>query len=80
MMLSTSCYTSDIIIRPADKGSGIVLVDKDEYVSSLIQDMEDSVSHEPTDGDMTRECHKQVKKLVSRMYRWALCKRICKRI
>ncbi|WP_179117283.1 hypothetical protein, partial [Solemya velum gill symbiont] len=62
-------HNQNIIIRPADKGSGIVIVDRDEYVSSLRKEMEESESYGPTKGDMTRECHKQVKRLVNKMHR-----------
>ena len=32
----------DIVIRPADKGSGIVVVDKNEYISELLTEMDRS--------------------------------------
>ena len=47
------------IIRPADKGSGIVVVDREEYIKSLEEEMENSSSYEETDYDKTEEIHKK---------------------
>ena len=62
-------HNKDIVIRPADKGSGIVVVDKDSYIQSLQKEMEDSISYEATDHDQVEEVQKKVKKLVSKMHR-----------
>ena len=59
----------EIIIRPADKGSGIVVVDKEEYIKSLEEEMENSSSYEETDYHRTEEIHRKVKRLVSKMNR-----------
>ena len=62
-------HNEDIIIRPADKGSGIVVIDKEEYIESLEKEMEQSSAYERTDNDRTEEAHKKVKKLVNKMNR-----------
>ena len=62
-------HNDDIIIRPADKGSGIVVIDKEEYIESLEKEMEQSSAYERTDNDRTEEAHKKVKKLVNKMNR-----------
>lgn len=62
-------HDKDIVIRPADKGSGIVVVDKDSYVQSLQKEMDDSDSYEATGNDQTEEIQKKVKRLVGRMHR-----------
>ena len=61
----------NIVIRPTDKGSGIVIMDKDAYIQSLQQEMEQSSSYEATEVGVTNESQKKkkkkVKKLVNRM-------------
>ena len=57
------------MIRPADKGSGIVIIDRQEYVDKLCKEMEEDNSYRETEGDQTAEIHKEVKKFVNRMYR-----------
>ena len=61
-------HNDGIIIRPADKGSGIVVIDKEEYIESL-EEMEQSSAYERTDNDRTEEAHKKVKKFVNKMNR-----------
>ena len=39
-------HNKEIVIRPADKGSGIVVLDREEYVESLEKEMEQSSSYE----------------------------------
>ena len=39
-------YSDSIFIRPADKGSGIVVMGKDNYMQSLQQEMEKNNSYE----------------------------------
>ena len=49
------------IIRPADKGSGIVLMDKDKYLEGLHHEMEKSCSYIQTYTDETSGVTKKVK-------------------
>ncbi len=60
-------YTQCIIIRPAYKGSGKVITDRDAYVSSLEDQMTTSQSYAVTDGDATEGTYKNVKRLVQGM-------------
>ena len=62
-------HNKDIVIRPADKGSGIVVVDKIDYITQLQKEIEGSKSYEKTESDKTEDIHKKVKKLVNKLYR-----------
>ena len=57
------------MIRPADKGSGIVILDKDDYIKKLHSEMEQSKSYEETDADIINETMKRIRKLVNKMHR-----------
>ena len=46
-------HNEGIVIRPADKGSGIVIVDKTEYIQRLQKEMTDSGSYEEIPDDLT---------------------------
>jgi len=58
-----------IIIRPADKGSGIVIVNSEEYEDMLLGEIKASNSYVETDEDMTKKITSQVKRLANKMYR-----------
>ena len=62
-------HNDDIVIRPADKGSGIVVLDKTKYVESLQAEMEESNSYTMTEDDQTKKSMREVKKLVNQMYK-----------
>ena len=62
-------HNDNIIIRPADKGSGIAVMDKSEYMEKMRKEMEGSKSYMETEGDQTEVAWKKVKKLVNRMHR-----------
>ena len=62
-------HNEDIVIRPADKGSGIVVVDKTEYINRLHKEMTDSKSYVEIPEDLTETATKTVKKLVNKMYK-----------
>ena len=56
------------MIRPAIKGSGIVIIDKNDFISKLKGEMKTSNSYTESE-DLTENALKAVKKLVNRMYR-----------
>ena len=59
---------NSIIIRPADKGSGIVIVDSDQYFQNLANEVENNETYLETDEDTTKTIMKRLKNLVQRMY------------
>jgi len=59
----------EIVIRPADKGSGIVVMDRDEYVRKLQCEMSDSATYEEVPGDRTKTVQNKVKKVVDTLYK-----------
>ena len=62
-------HNDKIVIRPADKGSGIVIVNRSDYISKLREEMKNSDSYQETEGNRADKAVKDVKKLVNRMYR-----------
>ena len=50
-----------IVIRPADKGSGVV-VDAKDYEESLKKELEDSSTYSSMDRDITQDVRKRVNK------------------
>ena len=62
-------HNKDIVIRPADKGSGIVVVNRGDYIRSLEEEMEKSSSYSETKENLVDQGYKKVKKLVNSMYR-----------
>ena len=59
----------DIVIRPAYKGSGIVVVDKNEYISELLTEMDRSDIYERTEQKQIEDSYKKIKKLVDKMHK-----------
>ena len=59
-------HNSEIIIRPADKGSGTVVMDTEQYMKSLGEEGGDSFRN--ADSDLRKTSLKNVKKVVSRIY------------
>ena len=58
----------DIVIKPADKGSAVVVKDRDHYVSEAERQLNDSTFYKPLDHDPTPEFAKQVSDTVSEMH------------
>ena len=56
-----------IIIRPADKGSSFVILNKEDYIDKLSDEMDKGDGYEPTKGDMTSVISRKVGKLVTRL-------------
>ena len=53
----------NIIIRPTDKGLGIVEINKDGYIEQLEKEMDMIESYEKVDNDETASSIKAVKRL-----------------
>jgi len=53
-----------IVIRPADKGSGVVVLDAEDYEESLKKELEDCSTYCRIDNDITQEVCKRVNKLL----------------
>ena len=54
-------HNDNISIRPADKGSGIAVIDKSEYMENMRKEMEGSNSYMETEGDKTKQARKKLK-------------------
>ena len=62
-------HNDNLLIGPSDKGSGIVIVNREDYISKLKREMNNSDSYQDTEGNRVDRAIKEVKKLVNRMYR-----------
>lgn len=60
---------TSIIIRPADKGSGIVVLDSTAYSDGLLQEMNDNSTYKEVPTDLTRKIENKVKKLANDMFK-----------
>ena len=60
-------HNKNMLIRPVDKGSGIIVLDRAEYIASLEREVEQSSSCERLGSNGTEELNKKVKKLVDQM-------------
>ena len=58
---------SDIVIRPADKGSGIVVMDAETYFGSLQEEVNDPSTYRSTARDQTQAVYKKVKTLADKL-------------
>ena len=58
----------DIVIKPADKGSAVVVMDRDHYVSEAERQLNDSTFYKPLDHDPTPEFAKQVSDVVREIH------------
>ncbi len=67
--LHTLLNDSSIIIRPADKGSGIVITDANEYVEKLRNELNDSTSYEKTNGNGLDNANTKVKQLANKLFK-----------
>jgi hypothetical protein len=58
-----------IMIRPADKGSGIVILDANSYAENLIQEIHDNSTYKEVPTDLMRKIENKVKKLANEMFK-----------
>lgn len=62
-------HDHSIIIRPADKGSGIVVMDTNKYVDQLESEMINSASYDEVKEDRSKQITNKIKKLVNSMHK-----------
>ena len=62
-----SLKKDDIIIKPADKGSAVVVMDREHYISEAERQLNDSNFYTPLDHDPTLEYAKQVSDVAGEM-------------
>ncbi|XP_052262490.1 uncharacterized protein LOC127866129 [Dreissena polymorpha] len=62
-------HDDDIVIRPADKGSGIVIMDREDYVKKMKCEMPDSETYVAVTDDKTRIVENKVKKVADTLYK-----------
>ena len=58
----------DVIIKPADKGSAVVLLNKSDYISEAKRQLDDTKFYSRVDTDLTQEHFSKVKEIISQMY------------
>ena len=62
-------HNDKIVIRPADTGSGIVIVSREDYINKLTEELDKSDSYAETEGNQAERAFKEVNKLANKMYR-----------
>ena len=58
------CQRNEIVIRPADKGGGIVILDKSQYVEEMNRQLSDSSTYTPLPSNPTVKYRKLLSNLV----------------
>ena len=56
----------DIIIKKADKGSSIVVMNKGDYINEGLRQLSDNRYYIETEGDLSKKHHNEVQKLLNR--------------
>ena len=57
-----------VVIRQADKGSGVVVLDREDYIEKLNAELKDSKTYKQTVEDLTKQINSKVRRLVNKMY------------
>lgn len=57
---------NDIIVRPADKGGGIVILDKEAYTSEMRRILSDTETYLPLLYDPTAKYKRELEKLIDK--------------
>ena len=58
----------DIVIKPADKGSGAVIMDYNWYVDECLRQLNDNKYYQKQTKDLTEKIQQRIKEYTSRMY------------
>ena len=59
---------NDIVVKQADKGSGIVIQNRDDYIKEGIRQLTDTKFYKQVDHDLTTKHADMIKKVVSEMH------------
>ena len=60
---------TDIVIKSADKGSGVVVMDRNWYIDECSRQLNDSKFYKTLDKDITTDIQKRIRIYVERMHR-----------
>ena len=69
MAMKTLLNDSSIVIRPADKGSGIVIMNMEDYTNKLEEEMKDNGTYAGVTEDKTKKIENKFKKLVKQIHK-----------
>ena len=58
----------DLVIKPADKGSKIVILDRTQYLIEANRQLSNSAHYQPLSASMQQETQKMVRKIFSELY------------
>ena len=61
MAMKTLLNDSSIVIRPADKGSGIVIMNTEDYTNKLEKEMKDNGTYAEVTEDKTKRLRTKLK-------------------
>ena len=73
--ITTLLKDTDIVIRPADKGSGEVVVDTKDYIENLEGEVIGNNSYRETDGEGLATAERKVKSIANKMLKEELISR-----
>ena len=68
LALKSLMNNDNIVIRPADKGSGVVVMDKDDYITKVETDLNNNKSYDKLKQDRSTSMMNKVKKLIKDMH------------
>ena len=66
--LNTLSRDESLVIKAADKGSGIVVEDRSSYISDGLEHLSDVTIYSPVETDPTAQIAKAINKMVARMH------------
>ena len=67
--LKTLMNDNSIVIRPADKGSGIVIMDSDAYKSDIEKELMENETYELISEPVVKKIERDIKKTVNEMHK-----------
>ena len=62
-------FDDSIVIRPSDKSSGVVILNKSDYEDELYNELKDNTTYKEVNKDMTTQIENKIKKQVDKMYK-----------